>query len=192
MQKTSPTFNPTNDNSRPGSEPASVNRPHDFGVPPDKAAEVRYASHATLDQDPGRRQVRSNDERDGRRDVGVGVDSSGVGAGSGGDIDPDIVGVGTGGSGIAQTPPSRNAPASMTQARERSRPNARPRDEQAGSLTNNESGLQDDQDVAPTGADAIRTVAGDSFDDANAGEISADESNGTDNDEGVELNEDNA
>ncbi|RYG71123.1 hypothetical protein EON77_13150, partial [bacterium] len=59
--------------TKPGSEPAKADLPHDFGADVNDATERDYASHAALSQDPGREQVRSNDERDGRRDAGVGV-----------------------------------------------------------------------------------------------------------------------
>lgn len=163
---------------KPGSVHKQVNHPHDFGISPDKTSEVRYASNATLNQDKGRLQARSSEEQGGRRDVGVGVNAGGVGAGSGGDIDTDIVGVGTSGSGIANSPD----------------PDAiqRPESTRGGAdgATRNAATPIDDQGL--TGADAIRTDAEDPFQDATAGEISSDESNGTDNDEGVDVDENNA
>jgi hypothetical protein len=183
----------TLENNKPGSEVVHVDRPHDFGVPPAHTSEVKYASNAALNQDKGRLQTRSNDERDGRRDVGVGVNSGGTGAGSGGDIDTDIVGVGTGGIGISQAPVRKHDElqqhlATGKVAHDRPVADEFKRQQLAEGATSDAVSEIDDQ-----GADAIRTGAdNDPFQDATAGEISSDESNGTDNDEGVEVNNDNA
>ena len=179
------------DNSKPGSDSKHIERPRDFGIDPDNTTEVRYASHAALGQDPGRRQAHSGDGTEGRRDVGVGVDGGGTGAGSGGDIDPDIVGVGTHGSGVSQSlVTSTGTPVAPSQMSTRSKTSPAnrlgkgPSDERPGSLSDDESSAQDLQELTITSADDIRTDAGDPFEDATAGEISADEANGTDNDEG--------
>lgn len=194
MIRSNKDFSNNKDNSKPGSEPVHVDRPHDFGVPTDKTGEVRYASSAALNQDKGRLQERSNDERDGRRDVGVGVNSGGTGAGSGGDIDPDIVGVGTGGTGISQSPARKQDElqqhlASGRVAADRPLPDSAKRSEIAAPPDSDT--VPDIGDQGLTGADAIRTEAeNDPFVDATVGEISSDEANGTDNDEGlVDVNE---
>lgn len=185
MKKATKNFNSSLDKTKPGSEPARVNRPHDFGVSPDDTTEVKYASHAALSQDPGRRQARSGDEADGRREVGVGIDGGGVGAGSGGDIDPDIVGVGTHGSGVAQTIGDAH-PTPVTPRPSTAPPNLPTQRK----LQAHENTAQNLQDLGTSGADAIRTDAQDSFEDATAGEISSDEANGTDNDEGIASEDD--
>ena len=78
--------------TKPGSEPAHVNLPHDFGAPVGDAVERQYASQSALNQDPGRLQTRSNDEGGGTRQAGVGTGGQGAGAGSGGDVDSDFIG----------------------------------------------------------------------------------------------------
>ncbi len=185
----------TPEQQKPGSESARVDRPHDFGISPSDTNEVKYASRAALDQDPGRREVRSSDERGGRRDIGVGVDAGGAGAGSGGDLDLDIVGVGTHGSGITQSGPTKreNLQQHIFSGRlDHDRPAGK--DQISADTGDSNSNPAPQLEIqGATGADAIRTDAtGDPFQDATAGEISSDESNGADNDEGVELNDDNA
>lgn len=187
MIPTQAKFDGKNDNSKPGSEPVHVERPHDFGVSPANTNEVKYASTAALNQDKGRLQERSNEDRDGRRDVGVGVNSGGTGAGSGGDIDPDIVGVGTGGSGISQSPVRKRDELQQHIASGRvaaDQPAAG--QEKRGTVTSAGDAVPQLDEAGFTGADAIRTDAdNDPFEDATAGEVSSDEANGTDNDEGV-------
>lgn len=178
------------DVSKPGSESVHVDRRNDFGIAPGQTSEVRYASEAARNQDKGRLQERSSEIDDGRRDVGVGVNTGGAGAGSGGDIDVDIVGVGTGGSGISQTPVRKQDElqqhlVSGRVDRDRPATNTNPRLEPDATAAAETVGQLDDEGY--TGADALRTQAGvdDPYQDAVSGEISADESNGTDNDEGL-------
>ena len=87
---------------KPGSEPGHADLPHDFGAAEADPVERDYASHAARSQDPGHANVRSNDERGGRRDAGVGVDATNAGAGSGGDVDANEISLG---GGLAQNIP---------------------------------------------------------------------------------------
>lgn len=180
------------DDIKPGSEARHVQLPHDFGAKVGDSADVEYASRAAQNQDPGRKQVRSNDERGGRRDVGVGIEGGGAGAGSGGDIDLDIVGVGTHGSGVSQSgadgDPSRAANRESSRATARSKP-ANTTPNQAVVLPAASRNQSAEDELNAVGADAIRTDAGDDpFKDATLGEITSDDSNGTDNEEGVADN----
>lgn len=183
--------------SKPGSEPAHAPLPHDFGANVNNPAESRYASHGIQNQDPGRRQERSTDERDGTREAGAGIDTQGTGAGSGGDIDTDLIGFGTAG-GLA---------ANMPDEAERNRIGADSTDGSADVFASGKPAAGENQDpkrvgisdrtkrgdmvsiprdndrdrgeANPVGADAIRTTdAEDPYLDAAAGEISRGESEG--------------
>lgn len=144
------------DDTKPGLDPKNVDRksmsdakpgsgekldlPHDFGAPVDDTTEVQYASRAALNQDPGRTQVRSNDERGGTRQAGAGTAGGGAGAGSGGDLDTDVVGFGR---GLAASIPDRKERAdSIRDAR--SAPASRSKPAKGENQDRNRVGISDD------------------------------------------------
>ena len=182
--------------SKPGSEPAKMNLPHDFGARANDSVERQYASQSVLNQDPGRLQSRSNDETGGMRQAGAGTTGHGPGAGSGGDIDPDIVGVGTGGRTIAASFPDKDErdaegpdrTGGSASAFASGKP-AKGENQDRQHLTANDNvprggTVTYEHDAEPNaldagGADSVRTTdAQDPFEDAAAGEISKGESVG--------------
>ena len=178
--------------AKPGSRHENLNLPHDFGAKNNDTVEVQYASHAALNQDPGRVQVRSNDERDGTRQAGAGSPQGGAGSGSGGDIDPDVVGIG--GIGLAASIPDRKERAdSIRNARQV--PLSHPAKGENQDM--NDVGISDqiprggtvtydrdttaDGESRDAGADALRTTdADDPYADAAVGEVSGGESDEND------------
>ena len=171
---------------KPGSEPAKANLPHDFGADVNDSTERNYASHGVLNQDPGREQVRSNDERDGRRDAGVGVNATNAGAGSAGDIDVNESGLD--GGTLAENIPDaaeRDTGGSETDARfgrplaDRIEPLNAKDDVPRGAVASADRNVDADGRPYDEGADALNTAdRGDPYFDATVGEISSGESAG--------------
>ena len=171
---------------KPGSEPAHANLPQDFGADVNDTTERDYASHGVLNQDPGREHVRSNDERDGRRDAGVGVNATNAGAGSAGDL--DVTESGLDGRSLAENMPDaaeRDAAGSETDARF-GRPraqnveplNAKDEVPRGGVVSADRDSVADGRPFEE-GADAVNTAdRGDPYFDASVGEVSRGESAG--------------
>lgn len=173
--------------SKPGSVPTHVDLPHDFGADVNDPVERQYASHTALSQDPGREQVRSNDERGGQRDAGVGVNATNAGAGSGGDLDTDEIGLD--GRGLAQNMPDAAERDATGPDRDDARVNARKADHIAplgpnddvprGGTVTFDRDTDGDNSTREEGADAISTTSNDDpYQDAAVGEISRGESAG--------------
>lgn len=179
---------PTGDlmGSKPGSGVIKANLPHDFGAAAGNVTERDYASQAARNQDPGHAQTRSNDERGGRRDAGVGVANTGTGAGSGGDLDTDEVGLD--GRGLAESIPDaaeRDNQGSETDARfgarhaDRTAPLGADDDVRRGGIVDIDRNIDGDNSTRDEGADAMNTTANDDpYQDAAVGEISRGESMG--------------
>lgn len=171
---------------KPGSEPAHADLPHDFGADVNNTTERQYASQSALNQDPGRTQIRSNDERGGRRDAGAGTTATNAGGGSGGDLDTNEVGLD--GRGLAESIPDaaeRDQQGQAEDARfaprlaERTAPLGPTDDFPRGGSVSVDRDTDGDNSTRDEGADALNTTASDDpYQDAAVGEISRGESMG--------------
>ena len=183
--------------AKPGSRHEKLDLPNDFGASVQNTVEVAYASHAALNQDPGRRQEHAGDDGGGARQSGAGSANGSAGTGSGGDLDPTFIGLDGRGGLAADIPDRKERADSIHAARQIDRPlphgtpakgeNQDPNrvgisdDLPRGSVVDIDADTEADGESRGAGANSLRMTANDDpYADATAGEVSVGESDPND------------